>query len=281
MRYKWRVTSVFRSRLVYGGHTWHPAFDPVRSPTEEACLELLRTAHEEGIRHLDATYEAEVEVLGHLLRRSAGLDSGVGCLQFFGIVRTPAEQRAQLLRWMERLGRSILDHLYVFPPPDADQVAELRRQREEGLVRALGLWLREFDEAVDADLFDFVAAVYNPARPELAPRLEALHSSGLGVLVLEPLGGGALLAGLPPSERGLLAEALLEHALSRPWCDSVDITMRTRNEVAANARVARSVATGAPDREVPRNLRYGEGADPWVRGKALDRWDGRFGSGGG
>ena len=268
----------FTEPLVFGGHALHPAWDPPGFPTEDGLLSLLCAAHAGGIRTFDATYQAEVEVLGHLLRRwGPPPDVRVGCLQAYMVTRTPDAQRSQLLRWLDLLGRPALDHLYVFPPPDPAQADELRRQKAEGLFRSLGLWLRSPEEPFDPALFDFAAGVYNPAQPELAGRFRELHALGKDVLILAPMGSGGLLRALPPSERGAAAGALLGHALSRPWRSAVSVTMRTRAEVGANVQAAREAFEGPVEPAVP-SLFSPAGFRIWDSSRsALAPWDGKFG----
>jgi len=268
--------------LIFGGHSFHPAWDSKGFLSEKYFLELIEHAYEKGIRHFDATIEAEVQVLGKLLKQwKAPSDVSIGCLQAYPITPEPKQQREQLCRWLDLLGTDSLNYLYVFPPANEEQADELNRQKSEGLFQKMGLWLRMPDENINTELYDFVMGVYNPARRELENRFTNLHRENLSVTILESMGGYALLVDQPEEKRKCIAAALLQYALSKPWCDSVSITMRTKQQVSDNVAAFHDFENNKVDLSIleKQNLVYPDNYRTWEGNfQAFSSpWNGKFG----
>lgn len=265
-------------KIIFGGHSFHPFWDPKSFLAENDFLDLIEDAYKFGIRCFDVTYEAEVQVLGYILNKCEhSKEIGVGCLQSYLVTSSASQQMEQLSDWLKLLGRTSLKYLYIFPPPNEAQTNELKRQKSKGLFQKLGLWIRSSDEKVDTDLFDFVAGIYNPLNLELTDRFKKLHEKGCGVVILESLGGGALLARCPERQRTKLARALLQFSLGQPWCDAVILTMRNKKELSANLEAARDGLKDDLDILKDINNFYSKGYSNWVNeSMVFNGWDGEF-----
>lgn len=109
--------------------------------------------------------------------------------------------RTALSRSLERLRTDRVDLFQLHDPP-ADAIKDpavheaLRKIREGGLARAVGVSYHTLDEAVAAltsDVYDAVQMVHNVGNQWLANQLlPAMHAKGLGVIAREPLAQGWL-----------------------------------------------------------------------------------------
>jgi aryl-alcohol dehydrogenase-like predicted oxidoreductase len=132
-------------------------------------------------------------------------DEVVICTKFGHTADGATDWRATQLRpaLEDSLGRLRTDRVDLFilhnPPaellqPDAPHWDELRRLRDEGLVRAIGAsvdWAAEVDAAVAAGA-DVLEVLLNAFHQEPLPALRRAHAAGVGSFAKVPLDSGWL-----------------------------------------------------------------------------------------
>ncbi len=111
---------------------------------------------------------------------------------------------------------------------DRGVIEEIERARAGGLFRSLGFSSHDSPgnvrKLIDSGLFDAVILSYNMLRREHEETLKYAHGKGLGVIVMNPLAGGALAGDAFYSDDfkavgdpGSLAEISLKYVLSQPF----------------------------------------------------------------
>jgi diketogulonate reductase-like aldo/keto reductase len=166
--------------------------------------------------------------------------------------RDVEEGREQYRRQLEWFGRVEIEQIHNLAAWRA-QLEWLERERDEGRVDRLGVTHYSpgvFDELADAlrtKRFDVVQLPLNPTERECERELLPLAAElGVAVIVMRPLGDGALVRTPPPQsvldELGVetWAQALLKWALSDERVDVVIPATRSAGRAASNA------AAGAP-----------------------------------
>ncbi len=162
------------------------------------------------------------------------------------------EGREQYRRQLEWFGRVEIEQIHNLAAWRA-QLEWLERERAEGRVDRLGVTHyspRAFDELAEAlrsRRFDVVQLPLNPLERECERELLPLAAElGVAVIVMRPLGEGALVTTSPPQsvldELGVetWAQALLKWALSDERVDVVIPATRSAGRAGSNA------AAGAP-----------------------------------
>ena len=183
--------------------------------------------------------------------------------------RAPDEARRQLdaqLGWYGRVDVEQIHNLVGW----REHLPLLEQAREEGHVGRIGVThyspsaFGELGEALRTGRFDAVQLPLNPRERESERRLLPLAEElGVPVIVMRPLGAGALVHGSPPSEAleplrpfgvQTWAQALLKWALSDPRVDVV-IPATARPERAAENAAAGSLPWfGRDERELVARL---------------------------
>lgn len=177
---------------------------------------------------------------------------------------TAAEGRAQLeaqLRWYGKVDVEQIHNLVAW----RTQLGWLERERGEGRVGRLGVThydrtaFGELATAMRTGLFDTVQLPYNPRERECERELLPLaHALGMAVIVMRPLGAGALVRDQPPvreleplRELGVEGwpEALLKWVLSDERVD-VAIPATRRPERARTNALAGSPPWFGPEERV-------------------------------
>lgn len=229
--------------------------------------EVVDRALEAGVRAFDSSpmYRGAEESLAAALRGRR--DEALVLTK----VWTPsaAEARQQLddqLRWYGHVDLEQVHNLVAWE----QHLPWLEEERERGRVRRLGVTdyrdsaLPELVRALRTRRFDAVQVPYNPheraCERELLPLAEEL---GLAVVVMRPLGEGALVA-RPPSDRELeplwpfgvttWAQALLKWALSDPRVDLVIPATSRPERAAENAAAGRPPWFGVEERRYVERL---------------------------
>ena len=156
-----------------------------------------------------------------------------------------------------------------------ERLSELEELRERGAVRALGAThyspssFGELAEVMRSGRVHAVQVPYNPIEAEVEREILPLADElGIGVLVMRPLGEGALVGRAPGAEElrplepfgvRTWAQALLKWVLSDPRCH-VAIPASSRPEhVTENAAAGEPPWLGADERELVARLARGLG----------------------
>ncbi|MCZ7648241.1 MAG: aldo/keto reductase [Planctomycetota bacterium] len=225
-------------RLGLGGHTFLKRFGGRGRAEMETLLKLLAQARGLGLNHVDVTYDEERELLGRLLKDLGPRESWV-LSSWAQAKQTPdgAAVEREAERALKQMGLERLDLLYLEVDLRDDHARALERLKAAGKIGGAGLLGAERALAAGPERIDFAVAVFNYFRADAAGTLAALKARGLGTLGAEPLGRGRFLAEDPARAPARVA-ALLRYALSQPFLDAVLVTMRTPEELGANAAVA-------------------------------------------
>jgi diketogulonate reductase-like aldo/keto reductase len=166
--------------------------------------------------------------------------------------RDVAEGQEQYRRQVEWFGRVEIEQIHNLAAWRA-QLEWLERERAEGRVDRIGVThyspgaFDELAEALRTRLFDVVQLPLNPHERESEREVLPLAAElGVAVIVMRPLGEGALVKTSPPqsilNELGVetWAQALLKWALSDERVDVVIPATRSGGRAGSNA------AAGAP-----------------------------------
>jgi diketogulonate reductase-like aldo/keto reductase len=174
--------------------------------------------------------------------------------------------REQLRRQLEWFGRVDVEQIHNLAGW-RDHLPWLEREREAGQVGQIGVTHyspRSFDElaaALRTGRFDVVQLPLNPhereSERELLPLAEEL---GVKVIVMRPLGEGALVRRSPPAD--VLSDlgvdswpaALLKWALSDPRVDVVIPATRNPDHAGENARAGEPPWFGSEERRLVERL---------------------------
>jgi diketogulonate reductase-like aldo/keto reductase len=176
------------------------------------------------------------------------------------------EGRAQFERQLQWFGRVEVEQIHNLVAW-RDHLDWLERERDAGRIDRLGVThyassaLGELATALRTRRFDVVQVPLNPheraSEREVLPLAEEL---GIAVIVMRPLGEGALLRRSPPpstlSELGVASwpEALLKWALSDRRVDAVIPATRNPDHARANARAGEPPFFGSEERRLVESL---------------------------
>jgi diketogulonate reductase-like aldo/keto reductase len=235
---------------VVGLGTWNTFGSDART-----AARVVDAAREAGVRLFDSSpmYHGAEQSLGEALTAGRA-DATVATKIWTPSVEEGREQYARQVEWFGRVEIEQVHNLVAW----RDHLVWLERERDEGRVDKLGVThyeARAFDEvaiAMRTRRFDIVQLPYNPHERDVEAELLPLAAElGIAVIVMRPLGEGALLR-RPPVARALeplrafgvetWAQALLKWVLSD---ERVDVAIP---------------ATSRPERTVE-NARAGE--PPW------------------
>ena len=250
-----------------GMGTWK-TLDVRGGAAEERAHAIVAEALDAGARFVDSSpmYGEAERVLAE----------GLGARRDEAIVATkvwtsdPAEGAAQVDRAVHWYGGRV--DLYQVHNLVAwrEQLALLERRRDEGAVRAIGAThyspsaFGELAAVMRSGRIDAVQVPYNPHEPEvereILPLAEELE---LGVVVMRPLGAGALVRHAPAPERlealrpfGIetWAQALLKWVLSDPRCTVAIPATSRRGRAAENAAAGEPPWLGPDERALVAQL---------------------------
>lgn len=177
----------------------------------EAAIEVLRTAVELGIRHIDTADFYGPHVTNEIIREALApypddlhIVTKVGARRDeqggWPHARTPAELVAQVHDNLERLGLDALDVVNLRvggfdsaePGSIAEQFGALAELREQGLIRHLGLSTVNAEQLAEAQAIAPVVCVqnfYNIANRQDDALVESTARQGIAFVPYFPLGG--------------------------------------------------------------------------------------------
>jgi len=207
----YRVADLELTRLGYGAMqlAGPGVFGPPKD--RDAAIDVLRTAVELGIRHVDTADFYGPRVTNELIREALAPYPGdlhivtkVGARRDeaggWPHARTPAELRAQVHDNLRRLGLDVLDVVNLrvggFDSPEPGSIAEqfeaLAELREQGLIRHLGLSTVDAAQVAEAQAIAPVVCVqnyYNIAHRDDDELVDSLAAQGIAYVPYFPLGG--------------------------------------------------------------------------------------------
>ncbi|NLP04486.1 aldo/keto reductase [Candidatus Fermentibacteria bacterium] len=254
-----------------GRPTWGANFD------SEAALRLLHETRELGVNYFDTAYNymgnRSENLLGRFLREIPG--GSVLVATKYPVWK--ARHRNDFLRLfnvqMKRLGTDGVD-LYLLHSLNGKLFEKARtmgildfldRLRSEGRVGLAGFSFHDAQESfgpiADAYDWDFCQIQYNIIDETVqaaGKSLEHAARKGLGVVVMEPLRGGALVGSQAPAVaraweksggRRSKADWCLSWIWNRPEVSIVLSGMNTPGQLRENARIASRARPGSMTRE--------------------------------
>ena len=227
----------------------------------QLAAEVVAGALETGCELFDTSpmYGSE-QALGRALA-DAGRDGASVATKIWA--RSVEEGREQYRRQLEWFGRIEVEQVHNLVAW-REHLAWLEQERESGRILRLGVThyspgaFGEVAEALRSRRFDCVQLPYNPRQRECETALLPLAEElGVSVIVMRPLGEGALLR-RPPSQDALASlaafgvetwpQALLKWALSDPRIDVVIPATSKPAHARKNARAGEPPWFGADER---------------------------------
>jgi aryl-alcohol dehydrogenase-like predicted oxidoreductase len=290
------MTSSPTSPLILGGHTFISQLGNDAPATESEQCAIVEACLDRGIRTIDTTYAPERIALGRILESLGRHDeAAIFAWNFFtdfsADAPLPEDERYRphhIDEILEQLRTTYVDCLVLIP---SDVAEENRRQidlltdwKRKGLVRDLGLWVREIETALtyrDAP-FRYALRPFNVAEIDGAPVLAACKSSGWETIATSPFNRGweleriaSALPGPATSDDGYgkeaLADLMLRFTVHHPDVDRTIVAMRKPDWVERNLEsVARGALTFTEKRRLRRRQRIADPYPSWWR-RAIGR----------
>jgi aryl-alcohol dehydrogenase-like predicted oxidoreductase len=207
----YRLADLRLSRVGYGAMqlAGPGVFGPPKDP--DAAVDVLRTAVELGITHIDTADFYGPHVTNEIIRKALApypedlhIVTKVGARRDeqggWPHARTPAELRAQVHNNLRTLGLDVLDVVNLrvggleAPEPGslAEQFTALAELRQQGLIRHLGLSTVSADQLAEAQTIAPVVCVqnlYNIARRDDDALVDLTARQGIAFVPYFPLGG--------------------------------------------------------------------------------------------
>jgi len=223
-------TGIEVSRLAFGGMRF------ARPQDVEGMAEVVLAAWEAGINYFDTApgYCADMseKIIGRAIRQMKR-----GEREFYVSTKTgksdPELVRADLHTSLDRLGLDRIDfyHCWYILTLDgwqmrksAGAVAELLKAKEEGLVRHVVFSTHldgdEVRRVIEENIFEGVTLGYNAINfPYRQEGIRAAGEAGIGVVVMNPLGGGTITENPETFSyiRTRPGQSMLESALEFLW----------------------------------------------------------------
>ena len=234
-------TGLFVSELGIGTGTagWDGRSDQTNLGFQP-LVRLLRYAYQQGISFWDTAdmYGSHA----HVAAAMKGIDRDSVVIGTKTVARSRSEAERAVRRFLRELETDALDIVLLhgitegdWPERCAGAMEALSRERERGLVRAVGVSVHSLEAlraAADSPWVEVVQVRLNydgmlmdGAHDEVLPLLEELHASGKGIYAMKVLGRGAL---------GAEAPRALRYVLDLPEVDAAVVGMMNETEVRKN-----------------------------------------------
>ncbi len=219
------------SRLAFGGMRFAEPQDV------EAMAEVVLAAYDQGINYFDTApgycQDLSEQIIGRAVRQMQRQGGPRFYLSSKSSKADGAALRADLERSLERLGVDAIDFYHCWyllslegweERKRGGAVDALLRAREEGLIRHLAFSTHlagdEIGKILEEKIFEGVTLGYNAINfPYRREAVTAAGEAGLGVVVMNPLGGGTIPQN-PESFsfiRTRAEQSMLEAALGFLW----------------------------------------------------------------
>lgn len=254
-----------------GRPTWSAGFDA------QNALRLLHEARELGVNYFDTAYNymgnRSENLLGRFIREAPAGSVLVATKHPVWKVRVPSDFMRLFNVQMNRLGTDGVD-LYLLHSLNGKLFEKARamgvldfvdRLRREGRIRFAGFSFHDVQESfgpiVDAYDWDFCQIQYNivDEKAQAAGKsLEHAARKGLGVVVMEPLRGGDLVANHAPEVerawksaggRRSQADLCLSWILNHGEVSTVLSGMNSSDQLRENAAIASRARPGSMTQE--------------------------------
>lgn len=234
---------------------------PVGQLPRDKALRVLHAALDAGVNYIDTArlYDDSESKIGEVMRTRRS--------EVYLATKSANRTREGFLRDLEtslrELGTDYVDVMQihgintlaeyeqVFAPDGA--VAGLLEAQRAGKVRFLGFSSHNnevMERVIPLGLFDTVLLVYNLAVHHTGERVIPLaRKHDVGVLVMKPLSGGALVRLTGGAGGGIPAEAALRFVLGNPDVSCALVGMKYLRDVREAARVSRNFAPLSPEEE--------------------------------
>lgn len=238
---------------VVGMGTWR-SLDVRGAEAERQAHAVVTEALDAGVRFMDSSpmYGRSEQVLADAL--GSRRDEAIVATKVW--TSDPREGEGQVRRALALYGGRVELYQVHNLVGLEHQLALLERRREEGAVRAIGAThyspaaFGELERVMRSGRIGAVQVPYNPREREVERRILPLaRQLDLGVVVMRPLGAGALVGRAPDPEAlaplhdfgvRTWAQALLKWALSDPRCHvAIPATSRP-------GRMSENAAAGEP-----------------------------------
>lgn len=246
-------------------------FGCMRLPRKGVSIDLARSADlihaaiEQGVNYFDTAYiyPGSEAALGRALAGGWRERVNLATKMPVYLIRSPADFPKFFGQQLDRLGTERIDYYLLHMLTSLEQYEGLRAlgveawaqaEKKRGRIRSLGFSFHgsrdSFRRIVDAYPWDFCMIQYNYLDEEYqagAAGLRYAHAKGLPVIVMEPLRGGKLAAGLPGSVLRAFRQARedrspadwgLRWVLNHPEVTTVLSGMNSRQQVDENIRTA-------------------------------------------
>ena len=202
----------------------------------EEGAKTVRRALELGINFIDTakTYKSHI----HVKLGSGGFRNTVIATK--SLVKTASEMRDDVETCLRELGRETIDIFHLHLVRNTTDMREregaldvLLKYKQAGMIRAVGLSAHGVEGArcaLDYDEIDVVFPVMNMkglgitdgTQEEMLKTVREIHSSGRGIYVMKPLGGGHLINDI---------QEAIEYLRDLHLFDSISVGLKTPEEV--------------------------------------------------
>ena len=244
---------------------------------DEEAVALIRRAIDAGCNYIDTSLgygDSELKLAkalrgGYRERVILSTKCSPWIHQEEGYTASADDTRRKIDQQMRRLEVDYLDFYQVWNVTGEDTyqqaiapdgvVAGIRRAMDEGLVRHIGATthapLDVMHQMIDSGIFEAITVSYYLINREVEEVMEHAHRANVGIVVMNPIGGGLLgadspvIRGLVP-ESGLPAAALaLRFVLDHPHVTTAISGFAKMSDVEQNVAIANGEPLSSAQRE--------------------------------